>query len=209
MYRLLRPLLFALDPELAHRLGIWALRVAQLPPIEWLLRRRFVRRFSRLQTHFLGLELANPIGLAAGLDKDGVAVRGLAALGFGLVEVGTVTPRPQPGNPRPRLFRLPLDRALINRMGFNNRGADALSARLRRPAPCPVGVNLGKNKDTPPEGAAADYLEAYDRLEGLANYWVINCLVAQHPGASRPAGGRGAGPHRPAHPGPESAPLQR
>ncbi|HEY0599008.1 quinone-dependent dihydroorotate dehydrogenase [Brevundimonas sp.] len=163
----------SLDPETAHRLAILALRVAPLPapraddPV--------------LATSFAGLSLSNPVGLAAGLDKDGEALRGLARLGFGFVECGSVTPRPQPGNPRPRLFRLSEDRAIINRMGFNNAGLEAFAARLaRRPAGAVIGANLGANKDT--EDKAADYVAGLTRLRGLADYVAVNVSSPNTPG---------------------------
>ena len=166
-------LLRGLDPETAHGLAIRALQVAPLPapkPDDPVLRTRIGR-----------LELANPVGLAAGLDKNGEALHGLARLGFGFVECGSVTPRPQPGNPRPRLFRLTEDRAIINRMGFNNAGLEAFAARLeRRPRTVVVGANLGANKDT--EDKAADYVAGLIRLKGLADYVTVNVSSPNTPG---------------------------
>ena len=166
-------LLRALDPETAHRLAIQALKLAPLPappaddPV--------------LATIVAGLSLSNPVGLAAGLDKNGEALRGLARLGFGFVECGSVTPRPQPGNPRPRLFRLSEDRAIINRMGFNNDGLEAFAARLaRRPAEAVIGANLGANKET--EDKAADYVAGLRRLKGLADYVTVNVSSPNTPG---------------------------
>ncbi len=141
----------------------------------------------------LGLEFPNRIGLAAGLDKDAVAVAGLARLGFGFIEVGTVTPRPQPGNPRPRLFRLTADRALINRMGFNSAGAEAVAANLARlrPGPgrrpsdrigVPIGVNIGKNRTTPLASAVADYRRCLIALYDLADYFTVNLSSPNTPG---------------------------
>lgn len=162
-----------LDPEQAHRLAIRGLALAPLPappaddPI--------------LHGRLAGLDLPNPVGLAAGLDKNGEALRGLSRLGFGFVECGSVTPRPQPGNPRPRLFRLTEDRAIINRMGFNNAGLDAFTARLdRRPAGVVVGANLGANKDT--EDKAADYVAGLTRLAGRASYFTVNISSPNTPG---------------------------
>ena len=134
-----------------------------------------------LATTVAGLSLPNPIGLAAGLDKNGEALRGLSRLGFGFVECGSVTPRPQPGNPKPRLFRLSEDRAVINRMGFNNEGLEAFAARLgRRPTGTVFGANLGANKDT--EDKAADYVAGLIRLKGLADYVTVNVSSPNTPG---------------------------
>lgn len=162
-----------MDPETAHRLAIRALQVTPLPapgaddPI--------------LKTRIAGLEMANPVGLAAGLDKNGEALDGLSRLGFGAVECGSVTPRAQPGNPKPRLFRLSEDRAIINRMGFNNEGLEPFAARLaHRPKRTPIGANLGANKDT--EDKAADYVAGLRRLAGLADYFTINISSPNTPG---------------------------
>ena len=132
----------------------------------------------------LGLHFPNPVGLAAGFDKDGKHLHAMAALGFGFIEVGTVTPRPQAGNPRPRLFRLPADAALINRMGFNNEGVEALVQRLQQPRPAGliIGGNIGKNKDTPNEQAAADYLFCYEKLFPYVDYFVVNVSSPNTPG---------------------------
>lgn len=162
-----------MDPETAHRLAIRALQVTPLPapgaddPI--------------LKTRIAGLEMSNPVGLAAGLDKNGEALDGLSRLGFGAVECGSVTPRAQAGNPKPRLFRLSEDRAIINRMGFNNEGLKPFAARLaRRPKRTPIGANLGANKDT--EDKAADYVAGLRRLAGLADYFTINISSPNTPG---------------------------
>ncbi|GMU62912.1 MAG: dihydroorotate dehydrogenase (quinone) [Myxococcaceae bacterium] len=182
---LLRPLLFRLPPEPAHHLGLWGLGLLELAPGIARSRRRAARaERSSLKVHVAGLDFPNPLGLAAGLDKDGEAIIGLFSLGFGAVEVGTVTPRPQPGNPPPRLFRLPEERALINRLGFNNLGMHALGARLRELAwrPGPVGVNLGKNKDTPNEAAVEDYVVGARALAPLADYVVVNLSSPNTPG---------------------------
>jgi dihydroorotate dehydrogenase len=166
-------LLRALDPETAHRLAIEALKLAPLPPPP--------ADDPVLATTVAGLRLSNPVGLAAGLDKNGEALRGLARLGFGFVECGSVTPRAQPGNPRPRLFRLTGDRAIINRMGFNNEGLEPFAGRLaRRPAGAVVGANLGANKDT--EDKAADYVAGLKRLRGLADYVTVNVSSPNTPG---------------------------
>lgn len=173
MYRLLRPLLFQLDPEDAHQLTLRLISLAgKIPPARWALEALFAAP-ARPVTAF-GLKFKNPVGLAAGYDKDGLAVRGLAALGFGHIEIGTVTPRPQPGNPRPRVFRLPQDEAVINRMGFPSQGMETVARNLRRAPGVRLGINLGKNKNTPLEAAAEDYLTLMRRLSGQADYFVIN-----------------------------------
>ena len=162
-----------MDPETAHRLAIRALQIAPLPAPG--------ADDSILKTRIAGLEMSNPVGLAAGLDKNGEALDGLSRLGFGAVECGSVTPRAQPGNPRPRLFRLSEDRAIINRMGFNNEGLEPFAARLaRRPKRTAIGANLGANKDT--EDKAADYVAGLKRLAGLADYFTINISSPNTPG---------------------------
>jgi dihydroorotate dehydrogenase len=180
VYGLLKRGLFLLSPELAHRLGMSALRVLgsvrSAPSLP--------AGTPDLSVTSAGLRFAHPVVLAAGFDKDAEAVAGLFGVGFAGVEVGTVTPRRQPGNPAPRLFRIPEARALINRMGFNNHGAEAMAARLRalgRRAG-PVGVNLGKNKDTPLERAVEDYLAGVDALGGVADYVVVNASSPNTPG---------------------------
>lgn len=176
MYPLLRPLLFRLDPERAHHLTLNALRLAgQFAPLRGLVEKYFEAPPKPVTV--FGLTFRNPVGLAAGYDKDGLGARGLATLGFGHLELGTVTPRPQPGNPQPRVFRLPEDRAVINRMGFPGFGADFLHHQLTASPPPPsivLGINLGKNKDTPNEEAARDYLTLYARFAPLAGYIAIN-----------------------------------
>lgn len=178
----LRWLLFRLDPERAHRLAHWFLR--RVTP-ERARRRRPVPPPS-LATRVLGLDFDGPVGLAAGFDKGDVAVPGLFALGFSHVEIGTITPRPQPGNEKPRIFRLPEHRALVNRMGFNNEGAEACAARLaalaREARFGPVGINVGKNRVTPNEDAASDYLSCIDRLHPWADYVVVNISSPNTPG---------------------------
>ncbi len=187
-YDLWKRLLFRFDPETAHRLATAALRAAQSAgPARAALARRFTAEDPRLEQRLLGAVFPNPVGLAAGFDKDGVLVRGMAALGFGSIEVGTVTPRPQPGNPRPRLFRLEAQESLRNAMGFNNSGVEALARRLRslarrRGRRPPLGVNVGRNRTTPPERAHEDYLEAIGRLDGLCDYFVVNVSSPNTPG---------------------------
>lgn len=170
---LLRPALFSLDPEQAHDLVLGTLR---RPWVQTALSMGTPHPDARLRTTVCGLAFENPLGLAAGLDKQAVALGAWAALGFGAVEVGTVTPRPQPGNPRPRLFRLPEDRALINRFGFNSLGASQVAHNLARQQAgrLQVGVNIGKNKDTPNARAVDDYLAAVETLHRHAGYFVIN-----------------------------------
>jgi dihydroorotate dehydrogenase len=175
MYPLIRPLLFRLDPERVHGLTLNALRfTGQFAPLRFLVRKYFETP-PKPVTAF-GLTFRNPVGLAAGYDKDGLGARGIATLGFGHLELGTVTPRPQPGNPKPRVFRLPEDRAVINRMGFPGLGADFLQQQLStfNLQPVILGLNLGKNKDTPNEEAARDYLTLYDQFAPLADYLAIN-----------------------------------
>ncbi len=185
VYHTLRPLIYRLTPEQAHSVTIQLLRLAgDLPPAAALLRALFRPRREGPSVRAFGLDFANPLGMAAGYDKDGLGWRGLACLGFGHIEVGTVTPRPQPGNPLPRLFRLVEDRAVINRMGFNNRGADFLAGRLRGPRPrgLVLGVNIGKNKDTPLEEAAQDYLALARILAPLSDYLAVNVSSPNTPG---------------------------
>ena len=175
-----RKLLFHLEPERAHALAAGALRV--LGGAGGMLR---PRPDESLRVTCMGLAFDSPLGMAAGFDKGEVLVRGLHALGFGHVEVGTITPRPQAGNPRPRLFRLPEHRALINRMGFNNEGTEACGHRLAalpREGRGIVGVNVGKNKDTPNERAVDDYLAAIDALHPWADYLVVNLSSPNTPG---------------------------
>ena len=177
MYALFRPLLFRLDPETAHNLTLQLVRLAGiLPPARWLLQAMYA--VPEKPVDVFGLKFKNPVGLAAGYDKDGIAIRGLAGLGFGHLEIGTVTPRPQPGNPRPRVFRLIEDQAVINRMGFPGAGASKVERRLfslaHQPRSAIIGLNLGMNKDTPLEEAANDYLSLVNTFSALADYLAIN-----------------------------------
>lgn len=184
--RLVRPLLFSLEPETAHRVAVASLRGAS----HFDLALRALRSFQpppRPKMLF-GLNFPNPIGLAAGMDKNGVALPAWAALGFGFVEIGTVTAKAQPGNPEPRIFRLPEQQALINRLGFNNDGADAIAERLRKlresgrwPA-VPVGINIGKSRATPLEKAADDYLYSFRLLHDFADYVTLNVSSPNTPG---------------------------
>ena len=180
----LHRLLLGLDAERAHGLAMSGLRAAAvLPFMQRWLRARYRLVDRRLEQKLLGSRFPNPIGLAAGFDKDAMAVSGLEALGFGFVEVGTVTPRPQAGNPRPRLFRHVRQRSLQNAMGFNNRGLAALARRLeRRDWSNPLGVNIGCNKDTAPENAEDDYRRVAARLSGSCDYFVVNVSSPNTPG---------------------------
>lgn len=176
LYPYLRPLLFSLDPEQAHHaalkaMGLWQKTgAAALAPLA----------DPYLGQELWGLHFPNPVGLAAGYDKNAVAPLAWSALGFGFAELGTITARPQPGNPRPRIFRLERDQALINRLGFNNDGAHAVAARLTRTLPpgrshpIPLGINIGKSKTTPLEQAAEDYVESLEQLFPFADYLVVN-----------------------------------
>ncbi|MEJ2550910.1 MAG: quinone-dependent dihydroorotate dehydrogenase [Anaerolineales bacterium] len=176
-YEWLRALLFRVDPERVHRLTLRALVLASSSIVaRALLRRAFSYDDPSLAVDVFGIRFPNPLGLAAGYDKEGRALRGLACLGFGHVELGTVTPLPQPGNPRPRIFRLPEDRALINRMGFPNRGAEALLQRIgdRESRDVVVGLNVGKGMNTPLEAAAQDYIYLLQTFYELVDYFVVN-----------------------------------
>jgi len=183
-YSLAKPLLFRLPPETAHHVVHAGLRASQGTPLERLLRRRYCVWDDRLTVDAFGLEFPTPVGVAAGFDKNARIPRALAALGFGHVEVGGVTAEAQAGNPRPRLFRLPEDRALVNRMGFNNDGADAIGRRLDagRLPDVPVGVNVGKSKSTPLAEAADDYAYTYRAVADAADYVVVNVSSPNTPG---------------------------
>ncbi|MGI4738447.1 MAG: quinone-dependent dihydroorotate dehydrogenase [Janthinobacterium lividum] len=186
MYKsIVKPLLFKLDAERAHHLIFDNLKRANgLPGTAALLRGLYDYQHPSLAREVFGLKFANPVGLAAGFDKNAVLTDELATMGFGFVEIGTVTPRPQPGNPTPRLFRLPADAALINRMGFNNDGAAAAAARLarRQNRQLIIGGNIGKNKDTPNERAADDYVAAFEALAEVVDYFVVNVSSPNTPG---------------------------
>ncbi|HEX7636373.1 MAG TPA: quinone-dependent dihydroorotate dehydrogenase [Noviherbaspirillum sp.] len=174
LYTLARPLLFSLDPETAHNLTLPALKRAATCGVT-----SFIARPHPDPRTVMGITFPNPVGLAAGLDKDGTYIDGLAALGFGFIEVGTVTPRAQPGNPQPRMFRLPRANAIINRMGFNNGGVDAFIANVQaskfyQDKQGILGLNIGKNADTPIERAADDYLYCLDKVYPYASYVAVN-----------------------------------
>ncbi len=171
MYTLLRPLLFTLDAESAHHLTLESLQLAARTGIIG----ACAPRATAAPRTVMGISFPNPVGLAAGLDKNGDYIDALAALGFGFLEIGTITPRPQPGNPRPRMFRLPAAHAVINRMGFNNHGVDALVANVQRARFRGVlGINIGKNFDTPIERAADDYLICLRKVYDHASYVTVN-----------------------------------
>lgn len=178
VYRLIRPILFMLDAEHSHELALSTLAaLSRSAPALRLLRRFGSARLPALPCTFAGLQLPNPLGLAAGMDKEAAAFPAIAALGFGWVEVGTVTPLPQPGNQRPRLFRISDDQALINRMGFNSGGLEPFTGnlrRLRKSTRTVVGVNIGKNAATPIERAVDDYTQAMDQVYPLADYIAVN-----------------------------------
>ena len=185
--RFVRPLLFSLDAETAHHAAIALLRWASHVDLALSTLKRFQPPLKP-KTVF-GLVFPNPIGLAAGFDKNGVALPALAALGFGFIEIGTVTAKPQPGNPRPRIFRFPEQQALINSLGFNNEGADAIATRLRElrrsgrwPENCRVGINIGKSKTTPLEKATEDYLHCFRQLREFADYISLNISSPNTPG---------------------------
>ena len=174
LYALARPLLFSLDAEEAHNLTLPALRRAAGLGLT-----RVLRRPRPDPRNVMGISFPNPVGLAAGLDKDGAYIDGLAALGFGFIEIGTVTPRAQPGNPKPRMFRLPEASAIINRMGFNNGGVDAFvrnvqASKFYRNKEGVLGLNIGKNADTPIERAVDDYLLCLDKVYPYASYVTVN-----------------------------------
>src|SRR3989440_3115778 len=184
--RFVRPLLFSIDAEAAHRFTIESLRIAS--QVNLTLHALKVFQPPANPNRFFGLNFPNPIGLAAGLDKNGVALPAWAALGFGFIEIGTVTAKAQPGNPKPRIFRLPQQQALINRLGFNNDGADAIAQRLsalresgRWPV-VPVGINIGKSRTTPLEQATDDYLYSFRMLRDFADYITLNISSPNTPG---------------------------
>lgn len=171
LYPLLRPLLFSLDPETAHEVTLKLLNAAYKSGLSKLI----YPKIDHKPVKIMGLEFKNPVGLAAGLDKNGDYIDALAALGFGFVEIGTVTPRPQPGNPKPRLFRLPEYQAIINRMGFNNLGIDHLLTQVKQSGYSGIlGINIGKNVDTPIENAADDYLIGLRKAYTSASYITLN-----------------------------------
>lgn len=191
MYSLLKPILFQFDPEKVHYFVTRNLkRFNRFPGGSALSRSVWALADKRLERNVFGLKFKNPVGLAAGFDKNGDTIAEMANLGFGFIEVGTVTPLPQPGNDKPRMFRLPADGALINRMGFNNLGVDVLASRIttyRKTAeasknPVIIGGNIGKNKNTPNEDAVSDYIKCFDRLFDVVDYFVVNVSSPNTPG---------------------------
>lgn len=174
--RVIKPILFSLSIERAHRAAILLLRlIGMIPGGRWLLHKCYGVDHPALEREVFGIRFRNPVGLAAGFDNNGEIIRECSALGFGFVEVGTVTPRPQAGNPRPRIFRLPKDRAVIHRIGLANHGLERMIQHLRRPHKgVIVGCNIGKNTATPPENAPADYLKLFRNLYQYADYFTVN-----------------------------------
>jgi dihydroorotate dehydrogenase len=189
VYHLFKPLLFRLNPEKAHQWTMALLDFAvAIAPLRWIISKIYRTEGDQHKVNLMGLDFPNRVGLAAGFDKDGKHIEGLASLGFGFIEVGTVTPFAQAGNPKPRLFRLPTENALINRMGFNNEGLSALVSRLKvlREKGVPHGIiiggNIGKNKNTPNENAADDYLQCFEALFPYVDYFVVNVSSPNTPG---------------------------
>ena len=185
MYKLIKPLLFRFDPEFIHHFVTGCLNVGnRIWGIKSVMKNVFHLADNRLEREVMGLKFKNPVGLAAGFDKNADLVEELAAFGFGFIEIGTVTPLPQPGNDKPRMFRLPADKGLINRMGFNNQGVDVVAARLSRVKRngLVIGGNIGKNKITPNEDAVSDYIKCFDRLFDVVDYFVVNVSSPNTPG---------------------------
>jgi dihydroorotate dehydrogenase len=185
MYKLIKPLLFQFDPETIHYVVTGALRRAnRIWGVKSLLKNLYQLEDKRLAREVLGLKFKNPLGLAAGFDKNASMIEELAEFGFGFIEIGTVTPLPQPGNEKPRMFRLPQDDALINRLGFNNQGVDVVAARLKQVQRkgLIIGGNIGKNKLTSNEDAVNDYIKCFDRLFDVVDYFVVNVSSPNTPG---------------------------
>ncbi|HCD14958.1 dihydroorotate dehydrogenase (quinone), partial [Shewanella sp.] len=178
-YKLAQKVMFQMDPERAHNLAISSLRTTGNSPLNCF----YAQHLAPAPVEFMGLTFPNPVGLAAGMDKDGECIDAFHAMGFGHIEVGTVTPRPQPGNDKPRLFRIKPAKAIINRMGFNNLGVDNLVANLKaKKSNAMVGVNIGKNKDTPVEQGKDDYLICMDKVYAYADYIAVNISSPNTPG---------------------------
>ncbi|HEX5171567.1 MAG TPA: quinone-dependent dihydroorotate dehydrogenase [Cyclobacteriaceae bacterium] len=184
MYKLIRPILFSFDAEKIHHLVFKVLQIkGKVPGFKGLLKILFDKSDERLIRKFAGLTFRNPVGLAAGFDKNALLIDELSCFGFGFIEIGTLTPKAQPGNAKPRLFRLPADHALINRMGFNNDGVEIAVARLKkRKSNVIVGGNIGKNKSTPNEKALDDYALCFEQLYPYVDYFVVNVSSPNTPG---------------------------
>lgn len=188
MYRLIKPLFFQFDPEKVHHFVVKQLNWFHnhFPLGKTILRSSYGVNIKGLEREVFGIKFKNPVGLAAGFDKNGEYIEALSDLGFGFIEVGTVTPLPQPGNDKPRMFRLQEDNAIINRMGFNNKGVDTLAERLRllksKDKSIVIGGNIGKNKNTPNEDAVSDYIKCFDRLFDVVDYFVVNVSSPNTPG---------------------------
>lgn len=188
MYQLIKPIFFQFDPEKVHYFVVKRLKWFHdhFPLGKTILRSSFDINIKGLEREVFGIKFKNPVGLAAGFDKNGEYIEALSNLGFGFIEVGTVTPLPQPGNDKPRMFRLEEDSAIINRMGFNNKGVDTLAERLRllrnKNSDIVVGGNIGKNKNTPNEDAVSDYIKCFDRLFDVVDYFVVNVSSPNTPG---------------------------
>ena len=185
MYELIKPLFFKFDPESIHHVVTGGLRrVNRVWGVKSLLKNLYQFEDKRLEREVMGLKFKNPVGLAAGFDKNATLIEDFAELGFGFIEIGTVTPLPQPGNEKPRMFRLPQDDGLINRMGFNNQGVDVVAARLKQVdrKGLIIGGNIGKNKITPNEDAVSDYIKCFDRLFDVVDYFVVNVSSPNTPG---------------------------
>lgn len=188
MYQLIKPVFFKFDPENVHHFVVKRLKWFNdyFPAGKTVMRSAYDVNIKGLEREVFGLKFRNPVGLAAGFDKNGEYIEPLSNLGFGFIEVGTVTPRPQPGNDKPRMFRLPMDEALINRMGFNNKGVDVMAERLRllkaKHPKIVVGGNIGKNKVTPNEEAVNDYIICFDKLFDVVDYFVVNVSSPNTPG---------------------------
>ena len=176
MYKIIRAVLFQFDPEKIHYFTAKLIRVAlSLPAMKWIWSKMYKVQDKRLEKELFGLKFSNPVGLAAGFDKNATMFNDLAHCGFGFIEIGTVTPKAQEGNPKPRLFRIKNDAGLINRMGFNNRGlSNAIEALKKNKGKVIIGGNIGKNTETLPDGYTADYLECFNELHWYVDYFVLN-----------------------------------
>jgi dihydroorotate dehydrogenase len=176
MYRIFKFFIFLFKPERAHHISFWLFKlVFGIPFLKKLWKKSFTIEDKRLNKNVFGIDFPNPVGLAAGLDKNATMYSEMSGCGFGFIEIGTVTPKPQPGNDKPRLFRLKKDHAIINRMGFNNDGVEAIVERLKnRPKDIVIGGNIGKNKTTPNENAIDDYLVCFNALHAYVDYFVVN-----------------------------------